>query len=358
MKNALLYFMGALLVSVACAAGYYSFAQSTSYIDINLGGSKTWYTLAVMAIVVEVLGLYMITQMLRIRQLMAFIAIPLILVLNVGAIGVSIYLEGGKATQVLSDARAARSIDATLGEGHKESLKQLLATQKKYIDSRRIDKARVNELNEKIKEQAAWAKQTAVSEINPMISMISKATNVSDKTVELSFVALVVLFPLLVKMLFGHIGLMLLTSPYRDETREPEKVPVPTPVTIEKEVTPEPTPTPKKVPPEPVREVIPTYDRLGSEFAYEDNIIKLRPRPKAETKRNSFHENKMLVAEFIEGCDLKQFTSTEGWELFIEQYPDTMNRNQFNSAINSLAKNRNGFRAKKVQGKKYFEIAA
>ncbi len=355
MKNALLYAMGALLISVAVVAGYYSIAQSISYIDVNLGASKTWYIIAVMAVVVEVVGLPIIREMCRIKTAFAFITAALMIPLLSVAIGVSLYLEGGKATQVLSDARASRSIDATLADGHKESLKQLLATQKKYIDSRRVSKQRVAEINQKIKEQATWAKQTAVSEINPMISMISKATNASDKTIEMSFVALVVLFPLLVKMLFGHAGLMFLTSPYREEKKEPEKVPAPTPQPVQ-EVTPEPSP---KGTPEPVEEGEPEYSRLGSKFTRKDNVIKLERRPKSRKQRkkkdSEYHDNQVMVREFLEGCDTQIFEPREGWTLFKQQYPHTMRENQFYSALKALA-NRKEIDRKKVNGRTKYRL--
>ncbi len=358
MKNAILYSMGLLLIGVAAVAGYYSFAQSTSYIDVNLGASKTWYIIAAMAIIVELLGLYMITQMFRVGQVMAIITIPAIVILNITAIGVSIYLEGGKATQVLSDARASRSVDATLSAGHNDSLKQLLATQKKYIDSRRVDQARVAELNKKIQEQAKWARKTAVSEINPMISMTSEATGFTEKTIAGAFIILMVAFPLLVKMLFGHIGLMLLTTPYREAKQEPIPVPAPSPKPVV-QVTPEPTP---KVTPEDYEETEVTPSRLGVGFVYKDNVIRLEKFPKSQKekkkKQNAYKENQRIVEEFLEGCDLVEFTSTQGWDLFSQQYPDTLNRPQFNSAINALAKRKEGFRKKTVKGQKKFELLA
>ncbi len=354
MKNAILYSMGLLLIGVAAVAGYYSFAQSTSYIDVNLGASKTWYIIAGMAIIVELLGLYMITQMFRVGQVMAIITIPAIVILNITAIGVSVYLEGGKATQVLSDARASRSVDATLSAGHNDSLKQLLATQKKYIDSRRVDQTRVAELNRKIQEQAKWAKQTAVSEINPMISMTSEATGFTEKTIAGAFIILMVAFPLLVKMLFGHIGLMLLTTPYRDAKQEPNPVPAPAPKPV-LEVTPEVAP---KVTPEEVEEVRAAPERLGSRFIEEGNVIHLERVEKTQKKKkkaNSFQSNQDMVREFLEGCEGEQFRPSEGWDLFKEQYPHKLKENQFYAAMKALA-NRHEVRRKKVGGATVYEV--
>lgn len=214
-KNAVLYIQGVLLVVCALGAAWYSFNMSSDYVHSNLGGNNIWLVLAGLAIVIELFLWPLTSQILRTRQVIAIFSLPFLFALGVCAVGINVYLEGGKANLVLSDAAASRGIDEVVAKGHRESLQKLFATQQKYIDSRRIDTNRVNEINDKIKEQAKWARSTAVAGINPIITTINKTTGWSKENVELTFLVLIVMVPLLVRALFMHYAILFLTTPYR-----------------------------------------------------------------------------------------------------------------------------------------------
>ena len=357
--KAVSYVIGSLAILIALAAGYYSFAQSTSYIDVNLGASQTWYIIAIMAIIVEIMAFPMITHMLHARKFMAVASIPFLLLLIVAAVSVSIYLEGGKASQVLSDAKASRSVDATLSAGHSDSLKKLLATQKKLIDSRRVDQAKVNELNKKIQEQAKWARQTAVSELNPMIGLVSKTTGFSKESVGTAFLMLIVGFPMFIKMFFGHVGLIMLTTPHETARRVPEKAPIPSEKPGEGGGAPTLTEGggPAKQPGEgsggggaP--------QRLGSTFTYDDdNVIRLeKVSRKKKSKKKPFLSNQDTVKEFLEAHEGEEFRPSEGWTMFKEEYPHCMKENQYYAAMKALAQ-KGLVRRKKINGQNLYEVA-
>lgn len=211
------FLLGCVMFGAVGAAVYYAYSMGMEYAQKDLKAADYWQAIICIALVVEVTLMTVYSEMRRLSR-----AVYPLIFLGLAAIATSLYLEGGKVSTVLTDAKASRQYDAKAAEGGQEVVKGMMTTLKQIADRKNLTPEDLKKYLDKIDVQKEWVKGTSVSEGHPFAALLERRLSIPQDITQDFQTLLIIVFGLLVRLYLFHCGWTFWTEAFRSRKTVPE----------------------------------------------------------------------------------------------------------------------------------------